>query len=89
MGGRIETKPLAMQEDCLRACYSRDQRGHRLAANLQLEVARHLVRLAHFLKLFINHTCGVLAEKMDKAGRVIGGWYKSVSGRQAARRTAA
>ena len=73
LGDRIETKLLAVQADCLRAYYSRDKRGHLLEANLQLEVARHLVRLAHALKLFSNHTCGVLAEKMDEMGRMIGG----------------
>jgi hypothetical protein len=80
LGDRIETKLLDVQEDCLRAYYGRDKRGHLLEANLQLEVARHLVRLAHALKLFSNHTYGVLAEKMDEVGRMIGGWLKSVSG---------
>ena len=46
LGDRIETKLLDVQEDCLRSYYSRDKRGHLLEANLQLEVARHLVRLA-------------------------------------------
>ena len=72
LGDRIETKLLDVQEDCLRAYYSRDKRGHLLEANLQLEVARHLarhlVRLANALKLFSNHTYGVLAEKMDEVG---------------------
>ena len=49
LGDRIETKLLDVQEDCLRAYYGRDKRGHLLEANLQLEVARHLVRLAHAL----------------------------------------
>ena len=80
LGDRIESKLLAVQEDCLRAYYSRDKRGHLPEANLQLEVARHLVRLAHALKLFGNHTYGVLAEKMDAVGRMIGGWLKSLSG---------
>lgn len=80
LGDRIETKLLDVQEDCLRAYYSRDKRGHLLEANLQLEVARHLVRLANALKLFSNHTYGVQAEKMDEVGRMIGGWLKSVSG---------
>ena len=80
LGDRIETKVLDVQEFCLSAYYSRDKRGHLLKANLQLEVARHLVRLAHALKLFSNHTCGVLAEKMDEVGRMIGGWLKSVPG---------
>ena len=75
LGDRIETKLLDVQEDCLRAYYSRDKRGHLLEANLQLEV----VRLANALKLFSNHTYGVLAGKMDGVGRMIGGWLKSVS----------
>jgi hypothetical protein len=49
LGDRIETKLLDVQEDCLRAYSGRDKRGHLLEANLQLEVARHLVRLAHAL----------------------------------------
>jgi hypothetical protein len=84
LGDRIETKLLDVQEFCLRAYYSRDKRGHLLEANLQLEVARHLVRLANALKLFSNHTYGLLAEKMDEVGRMIGGWLKSVSGQRAA-----
>ena len=43
LGDRIETKLLDVQEECLRAYYSRDKRGYLLEANLQLEVARHLV----------------------------------------------
>jgi hypothetical protein len=55
LGDRIETKLLNVQEDCLRAYYSRDKRGHLLEANLPLEVTRHLVRLANALKLFRNN----------------------------------
>jgi hypothetical protein len=80
LGDRIENELLDVQESCLRAYYSRDKRGHLLEANLRLEVARHLVRLAHALRLFSNHTYGVLAEKMDEVGRMIGGWLKSISG---------
>jgi hypothetical protein len=83
LGDRIENKLLAVQEDCLRAYYSRGQARHLLEANLQLEVAR-LVRLANVLKLFSTHTYGVLAEKMDEVGRMIGGWLKPVSGLRAA-----
>jgi hypothetical protein len=79
LGDRIETKVLDVQENCLRAYYSRDKRAHLLEANLQLEVTRHLVRLAHGLRLFSTHTYGVLAAKMDEVGRMIGGWLKAVS----------
>jgi hypothetical protein len=54
-GDRIETKLLDVQENCLRTYYSRDKRGHLLEANLQPEVARHLVRSANALKLFSKH----------------------------------
>jgi len=80
LGDRIETKVLDVQESCLRAYYSRDNRGYLLEANLQLEVTRHLVRLAHGLKLFSTHTFGVLAAKLDEVGRMIGGWLKAVPG---------
>jgi len=40
---------------------------------LQLEVARHLVRPVDALTLFSNHIYGVLAEKLDEVGRMIGG----------------
>ena len=79
LGDRIETQVLDVQESCLRAYYGRDKRGHLLEANLQLEVTRHLVRLAHGLKLLSTHTYGVLAAKLDEVGRMLGGWVKSVS----------
>jgi len=73
LGDRIETKVLEVQEHCLRAYYSRDKRTHLLEANLTLEATRHLIRLAHGLRLVNNHTYGVLAEKVDAMGRMIGG----------------
>jgi hypothetical protein len=79
LGDRIETKVLDVQESCLRAYYSRDKRAHLLEANLQLEVTRHLVRLAHSLRLFSTHTYGVLAAKVDEVGRMIGGWLKAIA----------
>lgn len=80
LGDRIETKLLEVQESCLRAYYSRDKRGHLLEANMGLEVTRHLIRLAHALRYFSNHTYAVVAEKVDVVGRMIGGWLKAVSG---------
>ena len=80
LGDRIETKMLEVQEHCLRAYYSRDKRNHLLEANLPLEVTRHLIRLAHGLRLVSNHTYGVLAEKVDEVGRMIGGWLKTQAG---------
>jgi hypothetical protein len=78
LGDRIETRLLEVQECCLRAYYGRDKRPHLLEANLQLEVTRRLVRLAHAMRYLSNHTYGLLAERMDEVGRMIGGWLRSV-----------
>ncbi len=80
LGDRIETKLLDVQESCLRAYYGRDKRPHLIEANMGLEVTRHLIRLAHALRYFSHHTYGVVSEKVDEVGRMIGGWLKSVSG---------
>ena len=40
LGDRIETKLLDVQEDCLRAYYSRDKRGQPCVARRQLEQQR-------------------------------------------------
>ena len=79
LGDRIESKLLEVQEHCLRAYYSREKRTHLLESNLKLEVTRHLIRLAHGLRLFSTHTYGVLAAKVDEVGRMIGGWLRSVN----------
>ena len=79
LGDRIETKLLEVQESCLRAYYGRDKLAHLLEANLRLELTRHLIRLAHGLRLFSNHTYGVLAEKVDEVGRMVGGWVKAIN----------
>jgi hypothetical protein len=80
LGDRIETKLLEVQEQCLRAYYSREKRAHLMEANLTLETTRHLIRLAHGLRHFSNHTYAVLAEKLDEVGRMIGGWIRSLEG---------
>ena len=77
LGDRIEVKLLEIQEHCLRAYYSRDKRRHLLEANLLLEACRHLIRLAHDLKLIGHHTYGVTSGKVDEVGRMIGGWIKA------------
>lgn len=79
LGDRIEIKLLEVQEDCLRAYYGREKRAPLLDANMTLEITRHLIRLAHALRLLSNHAYSVMAEKVDEVGRMIGGWLKSAS----------
>lgn len=80
LGDRIEVKLLEVQESCLRAYYSQEKRANLSEANMTLEVTRHLIRLAHALRFFSNHTYAVLSVKVDEVGRMIGGWLKAASG---------
>lgn len=77
LGDRIETKLLDVQEQCLRAYYSKEKRAHLIEANMGLEMVRHLVRLSLDLRLLSNHRYEVISSKIDEVGRMIGGWMKS------------
>lgn len=77
LADRIQVKVLDVQEACLRAYYSRDKVSHLRQANMSLEICRHLVRLSHDLRFLTTKTYGVLCEKMDEVGRMIGGWLKA------------
>jgi len=78
LGDRIQVKVMDVQELCLRAYYGRNKRLELLDANLQLEVTRHLVRLSYNLRLINGKAYGVISEKIDEVGRMIGGWIKSL-----------
>lgn len=78
LGDRIQTKVMDVQELCLRAYYSKQKRDDLMEANLQLEVTRHLIRLAHHLRLMSVKAYGVVSEKIDEVGRMIGGWIRSL-----------
>ncbi len=85
LGDRIEVKLLEVQENCLRAYYSREKRPHLLEANMTLEITRRLIRLAHALRYFSNQAYAVASEKLDEVGRMVGGWLKSAASTGAAR----
>ncbi len=79
LGDRIQNKVMDVQESCLRAYYGRNKRSELIGANLQLEVVRHLVRLAYSLRLFSGKAYSVISNKIDEVGRMIGGWIRSLS----------
>ena len=82
LADRIEVRLLDVQERCLRAYYSRDKAEHIREANMGVELARHLVRLSFDLKLINTHRYGVISEKLDEVGKMIGGWLRSTTERQ-------
>jgi len=82
LADRIEAKLLDVQEQCLRAYYSKDKIEHLREATMGIELTRHLVRLAFDLKLINLHRYGVIAEKLDEVGRMTGGWLRSITERR-------
>ena len=81
LADRIETKVLDVQERCLRAYYSKEKHAHLVEANLTLEIVRHLVRLSYDLRHINAQKYGVISERLDEIGRMVGGWIKHAAGR--------
>ncbi len=82
LGDRILSRLLDVQECCVLAYYGKDKAGPLTEANLQLEMGRHLARLAHDLKLVSPHQYEVLAGKMEEVGRMVGGWLRASASRR-------
>jgi len=81
LADRIQVKLLEAQECCLRAYYGREKEAELLQANMCLELTLHLVRLAYDLRYFNARRYGVISEKINEVGRMIGGWLKHVRGK--------
>jgi hypothetical protein len=80
LGERLETGFLTILEALVEAAYSRDKRTFLSRANRQLEVNRHLWRLALELKVITLKHYEYGARLMDDLGRQIGGWLRSKGG---------
>ena len=74
LGERIESGLLLVLERLVEAAYSRNRRPMLQQANLQLEVVRHLWRLAEELKVISMNSYGHGAKLMVELGRQVGGW---------------
>ena len=81
LGERIESGLLEVLERLIEAAYSRGpQKSAALnAANLKLDVVRHLWRLAWELKVLPGKQYGHGAGLMEELGRQIGGWRRGVA----------
>jgi hypothetical protein len=77
LGERLEVALLDVLERLVEAAYSRDKQAPLRMANLRLEVARHLWRLAHELQAISTRCYAHGAELMDDLGRQVGGWLRS------------
>jgi len=77
LGERLEQALLEVLELLLEAPYTRAKQPALQRANLRLEVARHLCRLAHELQAVSTRPYAHGAGLMDDLGRQIGGWLRS------------
>jgi hypothetical protein len=77
LGERLERTLLDILELLLEAAFARDKQPALQRANLRLEVARHLWRLAHELEAVSTRHYAHGANLMDTLGRQIGGWLRS------------
>lgn len=76
LGERIETGLLQVLELVVEAAYTQNKDVPLRRANLQLEVVRHLWRLAHELKVLATRQYEHGAKLIDDLGRQIGGWLR-------------
>jgi len=80
LGERIERRLYAILEGLLRARYGAraEKPGHLHAVNLDLEVFRHEIRLAHDLRALSLRQVEHCARLTDAVGRQVGGWLRSL-----------
>ena len=77
LGSRIEEGLLFVLEKLVEAAYSKAKSAPLRAANLRLEVVRHLWRLAYEAKAVAHRSWAHGAKLMVELGRQIGGWGKA------------
>jgi len=78
LGERLEAVLLEVLELLVEAAYSRGEAKLRplKRANLRLEVARHLWRLAHELQVISTQRYEHVAKLLNDLGRQVGGWLR-------------
>ena len=75
---RIEALAINILEDIVRASYSKQKNDYLENANLNLNVLRVLLRLACSRQYLANNSYEFAMRKVDEAGKMIGGWQKSL-----------
>ncbi len=78
LGEQLETRLLEVLQALVEASYTRDKIAPLNRANLDLEICRHLWRLAYELKLIPLRRYEHDARLMIELGRQIGGWLRGL-----------
>lgn len=75
---RIANYALDIMEGIIEAIYSKEK-GHGLnTINLHIEKLRVLFRICHLRKYISNTQYEFISKELDEAGKMIGGWKKSL-----------
>jgi hypothetical protein len=82
LGERLESVLLEVLELTVEAAFAHHKRAALERANLRLETARHLWRLAFELEAVAGKSYEHGARLMDELGRQLGGWLKSAAARE-------
>ncbi len=76
---RLQGTALDILESLVEARFRRDRQPALREASLRLERLRALIRVAHGQKLLPNGAYRFASERLDEAGRMLGGWLKHAS----------
>jgi len=76
LGERLESGLLNVLENLVEAAYSKQKKSVLTRTNRQLEMIRHLWRLAFELQSIPKRSYQHGAKLMDEIGRQIGGWLR-------------
>ena len=83
LGERLESVLIEVLELCVEAAFTHNKRAALQRANLRLEVAKHLWRLAMDMQAVAPRQYEHGVRLMDELGRQLGGWLRSVDARNA------
>ncbi len=80
LGERIERRVYDLLETLVQARYTRDRGPLLRQANLDLELLRFQMRLAHDLRCLRANSYGFAVQTLGEIGAMVGGWLRGRTG---------
>ncbi len=78
IGDRIRNMLLDIQQELIRARFTRKKSRILFDANIEIEQLRHLMRLTKDLRLISVKQYEYAVKELDATGRFIGGWLRTI-----------
>jgi hypothetical protein len=79
LGQQIENMMLDIGKLIVHANKLKQKKGKLFEIDIELEKLRMLIRLAMDLKMISPARFGLLSEKIDEIGKLLGGWLKALT----------